>query len=389
MVTRLALVVPLLLCCNEGPQRVGDGPARDRGSGESTTTGDRTGPASEKPGPTVDGKIPLPADQGTPGKCTVPVEAQLESTASPTTVVGDGTPASCTSAKVIAAVAAGGIVTFNCGASPIVITLDQTAKIFNNKGPKIVLDGGGKVTLSGGDKVPILYMNTCDQALVWTTDHCNDQDHPQLTVQNLTFVHGNAKGLKMPDNNAQGRGGGAIWARGGRLKVINCKFENNVCDDAGPDVGGAAIRAFDQSADLPLYVVNCTFGGSAATANVCANGGGISSIGVSWTVLNSTFAYNKAIGTGASSGNGGNGGAIYNDGNLFDLNLCGVTITSNNANEGGGAIFFVSNNKTGHLIIKESTLTANPSGKFETAGFPGIYYEGSGAIQVTNSTITK
>jgi hypothetical protein len=390
---RLALLLPLLpllAACGESPRRGSvDGPAAAPGDGrggERALAADRSA-SSETPSIGIDRSPPPLADQGTPGKCAVPAEAQAESTASPTTVVGNGTAASCTSAAFVAAVAAGGVITFNCGASPVVITLDQTAKIFNDKGPKIVIDGGGKVTLSGGGKVRILYQNTCDQAQHWTTSHCDNQDHPLLTVQNLTFVQGNAKGLKLDDGS--GAGGGAIFARGGRLKVVSCKFENNVCDDLGPDVGGGAIRAFDQHGGLPLYVVNSSFGGSPATANVCANGGGLSSIGVSWTVVNSLFAFNQAIGNGASSGQGGNGGAIYNDGDTFTLTLCGVTISNNTANEGGGAVFFVSNDLSGTLVIQDSTLTSNPSGKFETAGYPGIFYLGKGTPQVSNSTVTK
>jgi len=34
-------------------------------------------------------------------------------------------------------------------------------------------------------------MNTCDRNQVWTTSHC--QDHPRLTLQNLTFVDASAK----------------------------------------------------------------------------------------------------------------------------------------------------------------------------------------------------
>ena len=169
--------------------------------------------------PTGDGQRPAdsaPRPDGAPGnpngKCPIPPEAQAESSASATTVVGDGTPASCTSAAFVSAVAKGGIITFNCGPAPVTIKLTETAKIFNDKGPKIVIDGGGKVTLDGGGKVRILYQNTCDQAQKWTTSHCNDQDHPQLTVQNLAFVGGNAKGLTP-------NGGGAIFVRGGRMSL--------------------------------------------------------------------------------------------------------------------------------------------------------------------------
>lgn len=321
------------------------------------------------------------------GGCSVPAAAQLEDVSSPTTVVGTGTAASCTADAFVAAVAKGGVITFSCGPDPVTITLTRTAKIYNDTGPKIVIDGGGKVTLSGGGKVRILYMNTCDQAQHFTTPHCQNQDSPQLTVQNLTFVDGNSTG-----ETTDGGGGGAIFDRGGQLKIINSRFFNNVCDPAGQDVGGGAVRALDQYNGMPLYVVSSTFGGKAGLGNQCANGGGLSSIGVSYTVLNSMFSYNNATGTGANpkragTPGGGSGGAIYNDGNTFKLTLCGDLIDDNHANEGGGAIFFVSNDRTGSLTIQNSTLKSNPSAGFETNGYPGIFVLASGPPQVTNSTI--
>ena len=320
------------------------------------------------------------------GQCAVPADAQAEDVSRPSRVIGDGTPAGCTGDAVVQAVARGGIITFNCGPDPVTITLEQTAKIFNNTGPKIVIDGGGKVTLSGGGRHRILYMNTCDAAQVWTTSHCQNQDHPQLTLQNLTFVDGNAKAAGTYD------GGGALWVRGGRLKIVNSRFFRNQCDDTGPDVGGGAVRVFSQYQGLPVNVVNSTFGGSSALANVCANGGALSSIGVSFSVFNSLFSYNQAIGYGANPARagtpgGGSGGAIYNDGNTFQLRLCGSALHHNTAREGGGAIFFVSNDRSGTLEITQSELYANPSAGFETRGFPGIFYLGRGAPVVTGSRL--
>jgi hypothetical protein len=317
------------------------------------------------------------------GTCTVPSEAAEEDSSNPDTVVGDGTPQSCTADAFIDAVARGGVITFDCGPEPVTITLDRTAKVFNDQNPDIVIDGGGKVTLSGAGRVRILYQNTCDSDQVWTTSHCNDQDHPRLTVQNLTFVDGNAK--------AEEEGGGAIFVRGGRLKVVNSRFFHNVCHDVGPDVGGGAIRVFDQYQDRPVYVVNSTFGGE-GMGNVCSNGGALSSIGVSYTVINSMLTHNEAIGYGANpqrSGTpgGGSGGAIYNDGNTFTLSICGSVIAHNSANEGGGAIFFVSNDRTGTLIIEDSLLEDNPSAGFETEGYPGIFVLANGDPQVTSSVI--
>jgi len=326
---------------------------------------------------------------GYDGKCAVPSDGALEDVSMPTTVVGTGTAASCTSAAFVAAVAKGGVITFDCGSDPTAIVLTETAKVVNDTGPRIVIDGGGKVTLSGGGKVRILYQNTCDMAQKFTTSHCQDQDHPRLTVQNLTFVDGNAKSI---NSDAGLSGGGAIFARGGRLKIVNSRFFNNVCDDTGPDVGGAAVRAFSQSMGQPLYVVNSTFGGKDGLGNIGSNGGALSSIGVSYTVINSLFSFNKAIGNGANpakSGTpgGGSGGAIYNDGNTFTLSLCGTKIDDNSAKEGGGAIFFVSNDRSGSLIIKDSILTNNPNDGFSTQGFPGIFVLAKGPPDVTNSDI--
>ena len=212
-------------------------------------------------------------------------------------------------------------------------------------------------------------MNTCDSAQVWTTPTCQNQDHPQLTVQNLTFVDGDATGLH-PDG-----GGGAIFVRGGRFKIVNSRFFHDACDSAGPDVGGGAVRVLSQYQGLPVYVVNSTFGGSARLANVCANGGGLSSIGVSWTVVNSVFTSNAAIGWGANPARpgtpgGGSGGAIYCDGNTFTLTLCGVRMTGNTAKEGGGAIFFVSNDRTGSLRHRRLLPERQPERWLRDRGLP-------------------
>ena len=328
----------------------------------------------------------LPVAGNPDGGASVPVDGQAADVSDPDHVIGDGTPASCTSDAVVAAVAAGGIIVFDCGPEEVTISMTETAKVVNNTGPEIVIDGGGLVTLDGGGVHRILYMNTCDPDQVWTTSHCNDQDHPRLTVQNLTFTGGHAQGEDL------GGGGGAIYVRGGRFKVNNSRFFSNTCDATGPDVGGAAIRVFDQHQDLPVYVVASTFGGAPELGNICSNGGGLSSIGVSYTVLNSLFTHNQAIGNGANparSGTpgGGSGGAIYNDGNTFTLTVAGTIIEDNHANEGGGAIFFVSNDRSGHLVIEDSQLRRNPSEGFETAGYPGIFYLGDGPPRVSGSLI--
>jgi hypothetical protein len=327
------------------------------------------------------------------GQASVPAEGQPEDVSSPTTVVGTGTPESCTAEAFVAAVAAGGIITFDCGADPVTITLTQPAKVFNDKGTKLVIDGGSKVTLSGGGTSRILYMSTCDKAQVYPPGpgDCNTNPGVQLVVQNLTFVDGSAIGI--PEGNNNGAGGGAIYAQGGSLKVVHCRFFHNLCDDLGSDLGGGAIRKLDYlvapgaGPARPVWIVNSTFGGEADLGNSCANGGALSSIGVSWNILNSLFSYNTAVGHGANDGQGGNGGAIYNDGNEIVLHITSSLLEHNMANEGGSAVFFVSNDRSGSITIEDSITRDNPRGTFETPGLPGFYVLANGPANVIDSMI--
>ena len=217
---------------------------------------------------------------------------------------------------------------------------------------------------------------------MWTTSHCNDQATPKLVLRNLTFTRGNSTG-----SLEEGGGGGAVFVRGGRLSVVNSTFTRNRCDKTGPDLGGAAIRVLDQFRDQPVKITGSTF-----TGGRCSNGAALSSIGVSWLVTDSVFRGNKAIGRGANPAKpgtpgGGSGGAIYLDGNLFTLKLLRTTIEGNVAREGGGAVFFVSNDRTGTLTIKDSTLHDNPSLGFEN--YPGIFFLGHGAPQISGSTVDR
>lgn len=328
-----------------------------------------------------------PAAGNPDGNSPIPTEAGTEDVSNPDQVIGDGTPASCTCKAVKDAIAKGGKIVFNCGDKPLTITMDEPARVFNNATPDVVIDGGGLITLSGGGTNRILYMNTCDQSLVWTTPNCDNQDHPRLTVQNITFADGNAT------SNGEGLegGGGAIWVRGGRFKAVNTRFFNNVCASTGADVGGGAIRVFSQYNGLPVYIVNSTFGGAEGYGNQASNGGALSSINVSWTIINSLFTHNKAIGNGgnpaqAGTPGGGSGGAIYNDGNTMTLTLQGTKIENNEVVQHGSAIFFVTNNRTGNIVIDNTIIRNNTGGSWYPV-YPAISMHSDTQIQVTNSTI--
>ena len=137
------------------------------------------------------------------GNSPVPPEAGPEDISNPDIIIGNGTPESCTGDAFIKAVAKGGKIVFNCGPEPVTITLNKPAKVFNDANPDIVIDGNGLITLSGGGKNRILYMNTCDQNQHWTTSHCQDQETPRLTVQNITFTDGNSRSETEYDGEVQ------------------------------------------------------------------------------------------------------------------------------------------------------------------------------------------
>jgi len=244
-----------------------------------------------------------------------------------------------------------------------------------NTSHRVVLDGGGKVTLSGGGKIRILYMNTCDPKQKWITDHCWEQEWPQLVVQNLTFTGAYSA---VRETSTSSYGGGAIFDEGGQLKVVNSTFTDNRCYATGPDLGGAAIRATGMYMKIPVYITQDTF-----TDNSCSNGAALSGLYANFAVYNSLMTGNKAIGFGANPASngtpgGGSGGAIYTDGDHYNLLIDGTVIKDGSAREGGGAIFFVVDAEGGTLKIEYSTLRHNPSGEFQNA--PGIFDEVDGVV---------
>jgi hypothetical protein len=311
------------------------------------------------------------------GHVDVPPAGRAVNTSHPNHVVGNGRAASCTSAAVVRDVAAGGIITFDCGPKPVTIVMTTTASVIKTR-HLVVLDGGGLVTLSGGGKHRILYSDTC--AGTWSTDDCVNQPYPRIVVQNITFEDG-YNGAHQATCTANVPkcwyggvdGGGAVYVEGGQFRAVNSQFVDNRCYASGPDLGGGAIRALAQYQNRPVYITADTFRGGR-----CSNGGALSSISVQWDVLNSEFTDNRAFGWGANPAShgtpgGGSGGAIYLDGQDDDVRIAGTVIDGNRAREGGGAVFDVVDSGWGALTFDESQLHNNISGQFQT--FPGVYYD--------------
>src|SRR5579862_9531004 len=103
--------------------------------------------SADAAGPMTDANTTPP-----PTTCTEPV-APVD-VSHPTTVVGDGSAASCPETALGAAIAKGGVVTFACGAAPATITVTAAIDVKTDT----TIDGGGVVTLSGGGASRILHI---------------------------------------------------------------------------------------------------------------------------------------------------------------------------------------------------------------------------------------
>ena len=293
-----------------------------------------------------------------PATCDAPA---LVDVSSPTSVVGDGTPGSCTAAALQAAANGGGIITFNCGAAPTTITVSSTITFTK----ETVLDGGGLVTLSGGGTARILYF-----------DSAYDLTTPRLTVQRLTFRDGDSPAGG--DDTAVG--GGAIYRDGGSLTVIDCNFFDNHAPSPGQDIAGGAIYAFGGGETV--------ISGSTFQGNSASNGGAVGSLNGDVTLINTVLTNNAATGTDGNPGHGGCGGAVYMDGADEVTSVCGVTIANNTAGAIAGAFFRVSNLNNGTFSMDRTTIDNNSVTATTTGDAGGMYLQGL-QLTITNTTISR
>jgi len=338
------------------------------------------------------------------GSCSagIPAGGQPADVSSPTTVVGDGSADSCSFAALTAAVARAGVISFDCGSAPVTIAVTATLNLSTTK--DTVIDGGNKVTLDGGHAVQIMNFDSSNFQATET----------RVTLQHLTVV--NAKttptsAIPAAPEAACSQGfddgqGGALFMRDGNLTVIDCVFSGNQAAQLGPDTGGGAI--YIEGSKHGALIVGSTF-----TGNSGANAGAVGALFAELDIYDSLFTGNVATGHDANSddatmcsainngqneiGSGGNGGAIYGDGNSFNISLCGDAIMNNAAgkNAFGGGLFFTSDNWAGVLSIIDTTMTGNTGGHWTSVMSGSITDAGSAvgtnaqSLVITNSTLQR
>ncbi|MFO0547766.1 MAG: choice-of-anchor Q domain-containing protein [Polyangiaceae bacterium] len=291
-----------------------------------------------------------------PGACVAPIEPADVST--PTTVVGSG-PGTCDEASLDAAVAAGGVIVFDCGPDPVTIPVTTEKRIVAST----VIDGGGLVTLDAMGATRIFVVET----------------EVDLTVQHLGL-----KGARVSAPRGDGPGpsnsGAAVYRRSAtRLVVIDVQFADNHATDSGADIGGGAI--YSHGGDT--IVVGSTFDGNSGSS-----GGAIGNLRSNLAIYNSSFANNHAV--------SGNGGAVATDGQNPDqgkvFTLCGVVAQNNRAELEGGAIY-----RYGYpgesSVIDSTTLDGNYAEQPGAAHAGGLYHltdtPGVMPLTLTNSTISN
>ena len=306
-------------------------------------------------------------------------------------VVGTGTAASCSDAALDAALAGGGLVTFDCGGP-------ATIDISTGTGTKMIavdttIDGGGLITISGGDAVGLFSVNSgvafTVENLTIANGHIGDGNgggianhNGSLTVANSTFT-GNSVGVCA--FGCTGSGGG-IDNEGGTLTVTNSTFAGNSAGAGGglSNVGGSTVTVtnstfsdnsgHEDGGGISIGGGTLTVTDSTFTSNIAGDGGGINKLGGTLTVTNSTFSGNRAFA----------GGGIFNAGLGAGETLTVTNSTfSGNSGDGGpqGAGGGICN--VGTLAVTDSTFTGNSAG----AG-GGLSNAGGRIVTVANSTFS-
>lgn len=270
-------------------------------------------------------------------------------------VVGNGTPGSCTEAALNAALAGGGTVTFNCGAAPVAIPVTSQKRIL----VATTVDGGSAtlVILDAASASP-------------PNRHFTTNDGIALTIRNLTLRNGHCP-VPDPLQPSPGYGGSIRSGITSPLTIQDSRFINNVCDVAGIDVGGGAIRQRRGA----LLVQRTLFQGNRA-----GNAGAISSSDSVVTIEDSTFQANTT--NAHTTGFSGVGGGFYNDESGNGLVTIRRTAFLNNTATfaaGGLQSFFVPGDQG--LVLEDCTFQGNSS-----PGDAGAVLAQLGPLTVTRST---
>ncbi len=249
-------------------------------------------------------------------------------------VVGDGTPASCTEAALTAALAGGGLVTFNCG-GPKSITVTSSQGITQ----AITIAGGDVITLTGGGANRLFFVDT----------------GATLTLQHIVLENG----------RVNGGNGGSIYNRG-RLYLDHARITNSqghLSDYGGAIVTYGPLDISDSALDHNL----AGFGGAIYADNFY-NAARV-------TITNSVLSANQAANAS------GQGGAIML-GTGAQLTMTDGSLQSNSALRYGGAVYLSANSRA--YLTGSSLLSINDN---QAAWDGGALYNNDGILSVARADL--
>ncbi len=291
----------------------------------------------------------------------------------PTPARAGGTVTTCTEAELVAALAGGGTVMFNCGGtnSPatIVLTSQKTISV------STTINGGSVITLSGGNSTPLFLVNSgvtlTLNAITITQGHTSGHGgclyvNGTLVVDAMTMTNCNAGG-------ASSRGGAIYLDSGARATFVNTRVLTNTAT-----IYGGGIYNYAGSA---ATLTNVTLSG-----NHARYGGGILNDGT-LTLTNMTLSGNTSLFCGVYTCDG-DGGGIDNTAPAAAA-LTNVTLSGNSAGLRGGGIL-----NDGTLTLNNVTLSGNTAsfclvndlGIVCGGGGGGIYNDGTATL--TNVTLS-
>lgn len=273
-------------------------------------------------------------------------------------VVGTGTPGSCTEGALDTALAGGGDITFNCGASPFTLNITITKTIAADTN----VDGGNLITLSGGGTVQIFTVNDGSTLSL---------SHATLSMANGAIFNNGTLYVTQStfsDNHATSSSPAGAIFNNGTLYVTQSTFSNNSA--TGESAAGAIYASSRWGARI--IVTRSTFSGNSALtyAEAYSYAAGailvLDSVPLVGTVDNCTFSGNSATSNSSLGGAGQAAGALYGEHVVvsnctFSGNSGTYTVGSYGA--AGGAILAVGALTIENTIVANSTAGANCSSR--------------------------
>jgi hypothetical protein len=322
-------------------------------------------------------------------------------------VVGSGTPASCTQSALQAQLAAGGTVTFNCGAGPQTIAITSAMNVISTF-PPVTVNGNDTITLDGtGTTSGMLNVFGSDTALANVTlTHITMtngnistglnaggaiQNFGNLTLDTVTITKSNSAGsgggifqelctgcltasLTVKRSLFQSNSGGsgsAISVEGGVASIADSTFSGNTGRLGGAiEIYGNSTFKIIASIDRSTFTGNTgTFGGGAIALESLNPGSNV-------TITNDTFNANTATGSAAV------GAALYIESAPVTIRNC--TIAGNTTAGTGGAVHF--GNVSPVTLIANTIIASNSGGNCSFSA--GALISGGNNLQFGDATCT-